>query len=173
MARDNGDSPSSVRREGIAAFLIGAILLFGFSFWATVQSPSQDEKLTETTQAGDAREKAADEETFSGKGRKVYIREGCYTCHTQEVRPVVADEYLGAVSVAGDYAGEDSVPLGNRRVGPDLTHVGSREVTKDQAALVEKLKDPQHEVTWSTMPSYSYLPEEDLENLAAYLASLK
>jgi cytochrome c oxidase cbb3-type subunit I/II len=101
-------------------------------------------------------------------GRDIYIREGCVYCHTQAVRPIVTDVGLGAVSVAGDYAHEEPVLLGVARMGPDLMHIADRGGT-----TVDHLKDPREERPWSTMPSYDYLSQDDLEALVAYVNGLK
>ncbi len=91
-------------------------------------------------------------------GRAVYRAEGCATCHTQQVRPVVADVGLGGVTVS-----DSNQVLGRRRYGPDLAHVGSREGT-DLAGILTGAGDH---------PSFSYLSEEDLSNLLAYLSESK
>ncbi len=107
------------------------------------------------------------------RGRQVYLAEGCWYCHTQQVRPIVTDAGLGPVTRPGDLVYERPHVLGNRRVGPDLMHVGAREPTNQVAWVVGYLQDPRAERPWSTMPAYGYLPEEDLVALAQYLVSLK
>jgi cbb3-type cytochrome oxidase subunit 1 len=101
-------------------------------------------------------------------GRDIYLREGCATCHTQVVRPIVTDRGLGPVSAVGDYAHEQPMLLGITRMGPDLMHLASR-----GGATAEQLKDPRELRSWSTMPSYDYLSEADLASLVAYLNGLR
>lgn len=101
-------------------------------------------------------------------GRDVYLREGCTSCHTQVVRPIVTDRGLGPVSLAGDYAHEQPMLLGVARMGPDLMHIASR-----GGVTVEQLKNPREDRSWSTMPSYDYLSEADLAVLVAYLNGLR
>jgi len=103
----------------------------------------------------------------------VYLREGCGYCHTQQVRPIVTDVGLGAVSVAGDFASESPVLLGVERIGPDLMHAGSRSPTNSQTWVVGHLQDPRRDRAWSIMPSYDSLSSTDLWALAAYLESQK
>lgn len=115
------------------------------------------------------------------RGRKVYIREGCMYCHTQQVRPwrivgetiegVPADADLGPPSDPRDYAFDRPHLLGSQRTGPDLAHVGSRMSVKDWH--VRHLRDPRSEVPGSIMPAFPYLTEAELGDLADYLLSLQ
>lgn len=93
-------------------------------------------------------------------GRDVYLSEGCGACHTQLVRPIVADAGLGPVVVS-----DSNQVLGSRRYGPDLAHIGSR--VESAATLVSVLTGS------NGHPSYSGLSDTDLENLAAYLSESK
>jgi cbb3-type cytochrome c oxidase subunit II len=104
-------------------------------------------------------------------GRAVYIEEGCYYCHTQEVRPVIPDVGLGRVSLAGDYVHETPALPGVERLGPDLMHVASR--YSDTGVLRARLVDPRGSRSWSIMPSYERLSDEDLDALTTYLMSLR
>lgn len=115
------------------------------------------------------------------KGRKIYIREGCWYCHTQQVRPwkvvdekiegVPADADLGRPSDPRDYVNDKPHLLGTERTGPDLSHVASRKAMKDWH--IRHLKDPRSEVKGSIMPAFPYLSEEELDNLSEYLLSLE
>lgn len=91
-------------------------------------------------------------------GRAVYRSEGCASCHTQQVRPIVADVGLGGVTVS-----DSNQVLGWRRYGPDLAHVGSRAETDLTGILTGA----------GSHPSFSYLSEEDLANLVVYLSESK
>lgn len=118
-------------------------------------------------------------------GREVYLAEGCFYCHSQEVRGIVTDVGLGPVSLAGDYANEVPSARGISRVGPDLMHFGTRTfgslLVPAEAAdpvgqidrLAERLRSPRADVAWSIMPDYSYLTTQELRALATYLLSLQ
>ncbi|HSR16111.1 MAG TPA: cbb3-type cytochrome c oxidase subunit II, partial [Gemmatimonadales bacterium] len=93
------------------------------------------------------------------EGRDIYLREGCASCHTQQVRPIVADAGLGGVTVS-----DSNQILGSRRYGPDLAHIGSR--IEDDADLVGVLQGADH-------PSYAGLGDSDLTALTAYLSESK
>lgn len=99
-------------------------------------------------------------------GRAVYRQEGCAYCHTQQVRPIVTDVGLGAVSVPGDYAKETPVLIGVQRYGPDLTYFHER---ADAEAAESRLQLPRDTRTWSIMPDYDYLSAADRAALVAYL----
>ena len=105
------------------------------------------------------------------EGRSIYLAEGCWYCHTQEVRGIVTDVRLGPVAQPGDYAHEVPSVAGVGRIGPDLMFVGSRSVTVDW--VTEFLDDPQSKRSWSTMPAHDYLGTSDLAKVAAYVTSLR
>lgn len=97
------------------------------------------------------------------EGREVYRANGCYYCHTQQVRPrgFGADAERGwgpRHSVAADYLYDRPVMLGQVRVGPDLANVGARQ--PDAAVLLLHLYNPQITAKGSTMPPYAFLFEK-------------
>jgi cytochrome c oxidase cbb3-type subunit 2 len=100
-------------------------------------------------------------------GLKIYRSEGCWYCHSQDVRNTPVDAAYGKPTKAQAYAGLSPVPIGFERIGPDLSHVGSRYGDADD--LMKLLMHPPS----SQMPSYDYLSRSDLRALAAYLATLK
>ena len=104
------------------------------------------------------------------EGRAVYLAEGCWYCHTQEVRGIVTDVRLGPVSQPGDYALEDEAITGTARIGPDLMFAGSRGLSA--GTVVVKVENPRGDRPWSTMPAHDYLSGRELQQLAAYIASL-
>ncbi len=112
------------------------------------------------------------EASLEERGAELYVAEGCWYCHTQQVRPIVTDVGLGPVSVPGDYAYDHVDVLGIERVGPDLAHAGTRSPTEDASWNAAHLRDPRARRPWSTMPSYDHLAEDDLAALAAYVAGL-
>jgi cytochrome c oxidase cbb3-type subunit 2 len=133
------------------------------------------------------------------RGRDIYVSEGCYYCHTQQVRPLSGDGPFGRPSAPGDYAYQTPELLGSERNGPDLSNVGVR-----QASTVWQyihLFEPRAVVPQSIMPAYPWLfrvvdkapqgeqpvplpaafapangvvvPSEEGKALVAYLLSLK
>ena len=106
-------------------------------------------------------------------GRNIYIREGCWYCHTQQVRQVRTDLGLGPVSQPGDYAFDPVGLAGARRIGPDLAHQASREDTGSAAWVRAHLADPRADHEWSVMPSFRYLTEEELTALSVYVSGLE
>jgi cytochrome c oxidase cbb3-type subunit 2 len=88
-------------------------------------------------------------------GREVYIREGCYNCHSQMIRPFRAEtERYGHYSVAGEYVYDHPFQWGSKRTGPDLARVGGR--YSDQWHRIHLL-NPRDVVPESNMPAYYWL----------------
>lgn len=146
--------------------LFAVALVFGFIFPMLESS-----HITNSLAADESRYYDVDAEL--ALGRSVYLSEGCWYCHSQEVRQIVPDVGLGAVSQPGDYAWEVPAPRGTNRIGPDLFHVGSREATSSPQDVVNYLFDPRATRDWSTMPSYQHLSDADVIALARYLVNLK
>lgn len=103
-------------------------------------------------------------------GRTIYIREGCFTCHTKTVRDADYEKAYGPMSLAGDYGNEAPNLMGLDRVGPDLSCVGDR--SGDTAKMAEYLRHPRTGRQGATMPAYAFLSDRELHALAAYLTSL-
>ncbi len=88
-------------------------------------------------------------------GRDIYIREGCYVCHSQMIRPMRDEvERYGHYSLAAESMYDHPFQWGSKRTGPDLARVGGR---YSDAWHVDHLTDPQAVVPESVMPKYSYL----------------
>ena len=106
-------------------------------------------------------------------GRDIYVREGCYNCHSQMVRPLRAEvERYGHYSVAGEFVYDRPFQWGSKRTGPDLHRVGGR-YSDDWHRL--HLKDPRSLVPESNMPSYAWLertPANDAD-IAAKMRALR
>ena len=95
------------------------------------------------------------------EGRDVYIREGCYTCHSQMIRPFRAEtERYGHYSVAGEFVYDHPFQWGSKRTGPDLARVGGR--YSDDWHYVH-LMDPRDVVPESNMPAFPWLAENKLD----------
>ena len=88
-------------------------------------------------------------------GRDVYVREGCYNCHSQMIRPFRAEtERYGPYSVAGEFVYDHPFQWGSKRTGPDLARVGGR--YSDDWHRVH-LNNPRDVVPESNMPGYPWL----------------
>jgi cytochrome c oxidase cbb3-type subunit 2 len=88
-------------------------------------------------------------------GRDVYLREGCYNCHSQMIRPFRAEtERYGHYSVAGEFVYDHPFQWGSKRTGPDLARVGGRYSDDWHRA---HLNNPRDVVPESNMPSYPWL----------------
>ena len=94
------------------------------------------------------------------EGRDVYIREGCYLCHSQMIRPFRAEtERYGHYSVAGEFVYDRPFQWGSKRTGPDLHRVGGR--YSDDWHRVH-LVNPRDVVPESVMPGYPWLAKNEL-----------
>ncbi len=90
-------------------------------------------------------------------GREVYIREGCYVCHSQMIRPMRDEvERYGHYSLAAESMYDHPFQWGSKRTGPDLARVGGR---YSDDWHVDHLRDPQSVVPESVMPKYGFLEE--------------
>ncbi len=93
-------------------------------------------------------------------GRDIYVREGCYVCHSQMVRPLRDEvERYGHYSLAAESMYDHPFQWGSKRTGPDLARVGGKYSSKWQ---VDHLKDPRAFVPESIMPPYAFLAEKEL-----------
>jgi cytochrome c oxidase cbb3-type subunit I/II len=94
-------------------------------------------------------------------GRDIYIREGCYVCHSQMVRPMRAELLrYGEWSRAGEYRYDRPFLLGSRRIGPDLHRVGGK---YPDAWHYEHMRDPRSTTPGSVMPPYPWLLERQVD----------
>jgi len=106
-------------------------------------------------------------------GRDIYIREGCYNCHSQMIRPFRDEvERYGHYSLAAESMYDHPFQWGSKRTGPDLARVGGR---YSDEWHVQHLKDPRAVVPESIMPGYSFLATHDLDtsNAAGHLIALR
>jgi len=93
-------------------------------------------------------------------GRDVYLREGCYNCHSQMIRPFRAEtERYGHYSVAGEFVYDHPFQWGSKRTGPDLARVGARYSDEWHRA---HLDNPRDVVPESNMPAYPWLGQTPL-----------
>ena len=106
-------------------------------------------------------------------GRDVYIREGCYNCHSQMIRPFRAEtERYGHYSVAGEFVYDRPFQWGSKRTGPDLARVGGR-YSDDWHRT--HLNNPRDLVPESNMPAYPWLATSTLDpqSVVSQLKALK
>jgi cytochrome c oxidase cbb3-type subunit 2 len=106
-------------------------------------------------------------------GRDVYIREGCYNCHSQMVRPFRSETLrYGSYSVAGEYVYDHPFQWGSKRTGPDLQRVGGR--YSDEWHRIH-LINPRDLVPESNMPAYPWLERNVLDpaDMAPKLRALR
>jgi len=107
------------------------------------------------------------------EGRDIYIREGCYNCHSQMIRPLQAEtERYGHYSVAGESVYDHPFQFGSKRTGPDLARVGGR--YSDEWHRVH-LNNPRDVVPESNMPAYTWLARTPLvpEDLPPKMRALR
>lgn len=106
-------------------------------------------------------------------GRNIYVREGCYTCHSQQVRPFRDEaERYGHYSLAAESMYDHPFQWGSKRTGPDLARVGGKYSNEWHAA---HLTDPRSVVPESIMPPYGFLARRDLDyaDIADHLKTLR
>lgn len=95
-------------------------------------------------------------------GRNIYMREGCYNCHSQMIRPFRDEvERYGHYSLAAESMYDHPFQWGSKRTGPDLARVGGR---YSDEWHVQHLKDPRAVVPESIMPPYAFLAERELNS---------
>ena len=142
------------REEKLVGVALGAVALLALSILVGffVASQPEDTNLAYTSEFAYS--------AMALEGQDVYRTQGCAACHTQVVRPIVADAALGGVSMA-----DTNQVIGSRRVGPDLAHIGSRvETDADLYGILDG---------GSGHPPYRGLGQSDLDALVAYLMESK
>ena len=96
-------------------------------------------------------------------GRDIYVREGCYNCHSQMIRPLRAETLrYGHYSVAGEFVYDRPFQWGSKRTGPDLHRVGGR--YSDEWHRIH-LENPRDLVPESNMPAYPWLATANLDGI--------
>lgn len=97
-------------------------------------------------------------------GRVLFYSNGCNYCHTQYVRDV--DNGMGPTSNGGDYVFDNPLILGSERTGPDLSYIGRK---RSMQWEVDHMRAPREYSPLSIMPSFSFLSETDMRDIAEYL----
>ncbi len=106
-------------------------------------------------------------------GRDIYVREGCYNCHSQMIRPFRAETLrYGPYSVAGEFVYDHPFQWGSKRTGPDLARVGGK--YSDEWHRIH-LNNPRDLVPESNMPAYSWLEKTAVDDstIQAHMKGLR
>ena len=150
---------------GAGVIAAGTILCLVLGFYVAVWLP-----LGDAVNRSPGERRTYDQQALNG--RALYIREGCFSCHTQQVRDAFSDSALGTgPSLPGLYNNEAPNLIGTIRLGPDLTCFGDRNT--DASTIMRHLRNPQVVHPHSTMPRYGYLDNKELQALASYLLRLR
>jgi cytochrome c oxidase cbb3-type subunit I/II len=98
------------------------------------------------------------------QGRDIYRREGCYTCHSQMIRPFRSEtERYGEYSKAGEFVYDHPFQWGSKRTGPDLAREGTMNLKKSDSWHFNHMDDPQAISPGTIMPAYSFLLDKELD----------
>jgi cytochrome c oxidase cbb3-type subunit I/II len=98
------------------------------------------------------------------EGRDIYVREGCYTCHSQMIRPFRSEtERYGEYSKAGEFVYDHPFQWGSKRTGPDLAREGVGNLKKTNGWHFRHFREPSSMSEGSVMPAYPFLLENDLD----------
>jgi cbb3-type cytochrome c oxidase subunit II len=146
------------------AAAIGIVVTFFIIIFSTVLMPMV---LFNPKASGHGNTYTDDKLVDAHRGRQIYVREGCFYCHSQFTR--LQDRGYGPLVAAGDYVYEAPHQLGTARTGPDLTNEGGRMSSEWQKA---HLVNPRAVKPGSIMPSFSFLSDRDMNDLVGYIQSL-
>ena len=171
MSDQNNAAPKSFSHEKIETsnFLLIALTLFVLAIGGLVEIvPLFFQKSTTEAVAG-----LKPYTPLQLMGRDVYLREGCYNCHSQMIRPFRAETMrYGHYSVAGEFVYDHPFQWGSKRTGPDLARVGGR-YSDDWHKM--HLFNPRDVVPESNMPAYPWLETAtvDAASLPSHMRALR
>jgi cytochrome c oxidase cbb3-type subunit I/II len=98
------------------------------------------------------------------QGRDIYVREGCYTCHSQMIRPFRSEtERYGEYSKAGEFIYDKPFQWGSKRTGPDLAREGTGNLKKSDGWHFRHFREPSSMSEGSIMPTYPFLITQDID----------
>ena len=98
------------------------------------------------------------------QGRDIYVREGCYTCHSQMIRPFRSEtERYGEYSKAGEFVYDHPFQWGSKRTGPDLAREGTGNLKKTNGWHFRHFREPSSMSEGSIMPPYAFMLEDNLD----------
>ncbi|MDX1492242.1 MAG: cytochrome-c oxidase, cbb3-type subunit II [Pseudohongiellaceae bacterium] len=150
-----------------------ALLIFGILFVSAIGGLVQ---VLPTVMQDSMRNASENIRVYSAvelTGRDIYIREGCSVCHSQQVRPLIAEvERYGPYSNAGEFVYDRPFLWGSKRTGPDLHRIAGK-YSDDWHRI--HLIDPRSVVPKSIMPAYPWLAENDVDagNIQSKLRALR
>lgn len=160
MSDQNNAAPKSFSHEKIETsnFLLIALTLFVLAIGGLVEIvPLFFQKSTTEAVAG-----LKPYTPLQLMGRDVYLREGCYNCHSQMIRPFRAETMrYGHYSVAGEFVYDHPFQWGSKRTGPDLHRVGGK--YSDEWHRIH-LNNPRDVVPESNMPAYPWLAASKVDD---------
>lgn len=160
MSNQNNAAPKSFSHEKIETsnFLLIALTLFVLAIGGLVEIvPLFFQKSTTEAVAG-----LKPYTPLQLMGRDVYLREGCYNCHSQMIRPFRAETMrYGHYSVAGEFVYDHPFQWGSKRTGPDLHRVGGK--YSDEWHRIH-LNNPRDVVPESNMPAYPWLAASKVDD---------
>lgn len=110
------------------------------------------------------------------QGRDLYVREGCYTCHSQMIRPFRNEtERFGEYSKAGEFVYDHPFQWGSKRTGPDLAREGTGNLKKSDGWHFRHFREPSSMSEGSVMPPYAFMLEKNLDtsNTAAKIKAMR
>jgi len=135
------------------------LLIFGILFVSTLGGLAQVLPILFQESLSTATENTRVYNAVELTGRDIYIREGCHVCHSQQIRPLIAEvERYGPYSRAGEFVYDRPFLWGSKRTGPDLHRIGGK--YSDVWHRVH-LIDPRSVVRNSIMPAYPWLVDRD------------
>jgi cytochrome c oxidase cbb3-type subunit I/II len=98
------------------------------------------------------------------QGRDIYVREGCYTCHSQMIRPFRSEtERYGEYSKAGEFVYDHPFQWGSKRTGPDLARAGAGNLKKSDGWHFRHFREPASISEGSIMPAYAFMLTQELD----------
>lgn len=98
------------------------------------------------------------------QGRDIYVREGCYTCHSQMIRPFRHETVrYGEYSKAGEFVYDHPFQWGSKRTGPDLAREGAGNLRKSNSWHYNHMADPREVSQGSLMPTYGWLHDTEID----------
>lgn len=166
---DHNSSPKGYERIETSNFLLIILTLFTISFGGLVEIVPLFFQHSTTTPIEGVKPYTA----LQLAGRDVYIREGCFNCHSQMIRPFRAEVLrYGPPSLAGEFVYDHPFQWGSKRTGPDLHRVGGR--YSDDWHYIHMM-NPRDVVPESVMPAYPWLEKAVLEptDLAPKMTALR
>jgi cytochrome c oxidase cbb3-type subunit 2 len=169
------------RNSGL--FIVAAVVFFWIGGILTTAAPPMLDKSWARPAPGlkDYRTLAASGDADAArvmKGRDIYVREGCWYCHTQQTRTIEADTVRSGwrgerspVSTPDEFVYDQPHLFGTRRIGPDLSRVGGK---YDRQWHVTHFRDPRSLVPGSVMPPFPWIAAnpQEADALIAYVQSL-